>query len=681
MKVVTWQERIKSALGSRYFWFLVVMLSAITFLHYLTPQVRPLVPGERIRLSRHTVERIVFVLPVAAATFAFGQTGGAITLAVAVLLMLPRALWLSAYRIDALIETAATALVGYLVLWIVSTQEREKDLRQRAVSRMRAFNAMCSIVAKSLELEQILEDALDTAIELTDLDAGLVFFLDPQTDALVLAAHRNIPEGVVCEVERWASGKGVCGQVIRTGELMVIEDVFDDGRMAYSVLQVAEMRSQVIVPITSKEMVQGVMVLGTSEPYQFLPADLQMITTFGKQIGVGVENAHLHRDVERQLHIQRRLNEVAEKITSELELDRLLPKVLQIAEELIDADCGSIALFDPATKCLTFPYLHNLPNTLMELCVSGDMGASGRVVATGGSVVIEDYQNYKNAIPAFREAGVVSMVAVPLVSGKRTFGALTVGSLGRVKRFSQSDTSILAGVGRQAGIAIDNARLYENMRYYARQITRAQEDERKRIAREAHDETAQILVALSRRLDGLITSSEVPSEDFKRDLERVREMTTDALQSVRRFSQDLRPPVLDDLGFVAAVRGLTRTLEEQGVEASLDVQGDERRLAPEEELVLFRIAQESLNNVRRHAEASHVEVEIAFRQDNVEMTVEDDGIGFQAPDKYVDLIASGRLGLIGMHERARILGGTLQIESEPSEGTTVRVSAPVHSRS
>jgi signal transduction histidine kinase len=665
---------------TRYFWILVAMMVGISLIHYLTPQMRPLLPEVGLLLRRHAVERIIFVLPVAAATFAFGQTGGIITLAIAIVIMLPRAIWLSVYRVDAVIETVATGVVGYLVLWMVETEEREKSLRQEAVARMRSFNAMCSVVAKSLELEQILNEALDRALEVTDLELGLMFFLDRQAQDLLLCAHRGLEEEAVRDLRRLRVGEGLCGRVAQSGEPIVLENSSQDPRVKELFGRSQRLKSQIIVPLTSKGEVQGVMALGSRERREFPSADLQLITTFGKQIGVGVENAHLHRDVERQLHIQRRLNEVAEKITSELELDRILPKVLQIAEELIEADCGFIALFDPGTKRLSYPYLHNLPQNLTNVTVSKGEGVAGEAMANARPLTISDYQTYANAVPAFLDAGLVSVVAVPIVSGNRSFGTLAVGSLHEPRRFSTTEVSTLAGVGRQAGIAIDNARLYENMRYYARQITRAQENERKRIAREAHDETAQILVALSRRLDALMASPELPHVALKKRLAGVRELTTDALQSVRRFSQDLRPPVLDDLGFVAAIRGLTRNLEEAGVETELRVSGSPYRLSAEEELVLFRIAQESLNNVRRHADASRADVLVAFNHDSVQMVVEDDGRGFDAPSKFVDLVASGKLGLIGMHERARILGGTLRIESEPGEGTRVMVDAPVHRR-
>jgi signal transduction histidine kinase len=673
-------RRIRGIVTARTFWILVAIMTAMTLIHYLTPQLRPLFPALGAMLRRQAVGRIIFVLPVAGATFVFGRTGGIVTLVVTITILLPRAIWLSTYPADAVMETVATGTVGYLVLWMIETEEREKSLRREAVARMRSFNAMCSIVAKSLELEQILNEALDKALEVTNLEVGWMCSLDRQTGELHLCVHRNLTEDSIRGLRRFQLGEGLCGRVAQSRQPMVMESLSQDPGLGDPRVQREGFRSLVIVPLTSKGKVQGVMSLGSKEQREFPSADLQLITTFGKQIGVGVENAQLHRDVEKQLHIQQRLNEVAEKITSELELDKILPKVLQIAEELTEADCGFIALFDPGTKRLSYPYLHNLPQGLASVTVSQGEGVAGETMSTMRAVTIPDYRTYANAVPAFLDAGLVSVAAVPIVSGNRSFGTLAVGSLQDARNFSTAEVSTLAGVGRQAGIAIDNARLYENMRYYARQITRAQEDERKRIAREAHDETTQILVALSRRLDALMTSPERPDDAFKGHLGRVRELATDALQSVRRFSQDLRPPVLDDLGFVAAIRGLTRNLEEAGVKTELRVSGSPYRLSAEEDLVLFRIAQESLNNVRRHADASRAKVLVSFGHDRVQMVVEDDGRGFDAPSSFVDLVASGKLGLIGMHERARILGGTLRIESEPGEGTRLVVDAPVHRR-
>ncbi len=673
-------RRLGSLMAPHRYWILLAMMIGIAAIHYLTPHVRPLFPRADVLLHRHAVERVLFILPVAAAAFSIGSRGGVITLAAAILIMLPRALWLSFHPADAVAETIAVAVVGGFVLWTVQSNERERMLHHKAAARMRAFNAVCSIVARSLDLEQVLTESLDKVLEVTDLEIGLMYCLDPNTDELVLHAHRGLAATTVNSLNRVCLEEGPYGQVARSGEPVALEDPSENHGTGPLTGTGDTLGAQIVVPLTSKGKVHGVMALGSYQTRQFPSADRQLISTFGRQIGVGVENAQLHRDVERQLQIQQRLNEVAERVTSELELHRVLPKVLEIAEGLIGAECGFIALFDPATKQLRYPYLHNLPQSLTDVSVPEGEGVAGEAMSTAAPVSIPDYRNYAKAVPAFVDAGLVSVVAVPIVSGNRSFGTLAAGSLHEIKKFSSAEISSLAGVGRQAGIAIDNARLYESMRYYARQITQAQEDERKRIAREAHDETAQILVALSRRLDALTAWPEMPPNTFKAQLDGIRELTTDALQSVRRFSHDLRPPVLDDLGFVAAVRGLARNLEGAGVETSVQVQGTPYRLPPEEELVLFRIAQESLNNIRWHAAASHATVAILFRQNRVRMAIEDDGAGFSVPEEFADLLASGKMGLISMHERAQILGGTFGIDSAAGRGTRILVDAPVHAR-
>lgn len=601
-----------------------------------------------------------------------------ITLALAVLLMLPRALWISPSPVDALIEIAAAAVVGYLVTWMIETQAREKALRQKTVSQLRAISAVTTIVTGSLELEQILQDALDKVLEVTGLDAGLIFFLDQQAQELVLAAYRGMSKESATELDRLRLGEGFCGRVARSGEPMMIRDSSRDPRLTRLAVQREGLRAQIIVPLQSKGEVEGVLAVATRDSRQFLSEEVELITAIGNQIGVAIENAQLHRDVARQLRIQQRLNEVVERITSELELDRILPKVLQIAEELTGADGGGIALFDQDRESIHYRHLHNLPQELTDVSIPKDKGIAGEVLATGSPAVVENYQTYPDAIPAFADAGLTSVVAVPIASGDRSFGTLTLASLNRAKYFSNRDIAILAGIGRQAGIAIENARLYENLRFYIQKITQAQENERKRIARELHDETIQMLIVISRRLEVLATLPERLPETAVRHLESLRGLIGDTLKGVRRFVQDLRPSTLDHLGLMATLEGLTNDLREKDeIETELRVSGEVRRLMPEEELVLFRIVQETLSNVRRHARASRVIVQVEFCPGRVRICIEDNGRGFNAPERIGDLVAKGRLGLIGMYERARTLDGMLTVQSDQGRGTVVVVDVPV----
>jgi two-component system sensor histidine kinase DegS len=222
------------------------------------------------------------------------------------------------------------------------------------------------------------------------------------------------------------------------------------------------------------------------------------------------------------------------------------------------------------------------------------------------------------------------------------------------------------------------ARQKELHQFYARRITQAQEEERQRIARELHDETLQMLIVLSRRLEALAATPQLTSETARQKLSSLRELVVHAVRDARRFVRDLRPPALDHLGLVAAIRGLVNDLGDGGgITAQLEVQGPARRLLPEEELTLFRIAQEALNNVRWHSGASRATVRLVFTPDRVQMAVEDNGKGFKAPDGIGDLVAAGKLGLVGMGERARTLGGTLSVRSLQGQGTSIRVDLPV----
>jgi len=217
----------------------------------------------------------------------------------------------------------------------------------------------------------------------------------------------------------------------------------------------------------------------------------------------------------------------------------------------------------------------------------------------------------------------------------------------------------------------------DNLRYYLQEITRAQEEERKRIARELHDEAAQLLGSLSRQLDNFIRKKHgfAPNEVFF--LKDLQAQLNRGVQGVHRFVQALRPSLLDDLGLIPALRSLAKGLQESdGIGTDLKVSGGERRFLPEVELLLFRIVQEALNNIRRHAQASEAQVVVEFAEDRTKVTISDNGRGFELSGGVDNLPRSGKLGLAGMQERARLLGGAIEVKSTLGKGTTLIVEIP-----
>ncbi len=217
-----------------------------------------------------------------------------------------------------------------------------------------------------------------------------------------------------------------------------------------------------------------------------------------------------------------------------------------------------------------------------------------------------------------------------------------------------------------------------NLRFYLQQATRAQEEERKRISHELHDDTIQALVVLSRQLDALALKKEGLSEENRLLLEELWQQTDSILRGVRRLSQDLRPAALDRLGLLPALEWLASNVTEySGIPTEVNVTGEERRLSEEAAIALFRITQEALRNVWRHSGATKAEIAVEFCEGKTRITVKDNGKGFHLPENIGDIAKDGKLGLAGMQERAQLAGGVLTVHSQPDKGTSITVEVPV----
>ena len=278
------------------------------------------------------------------------------------------------------------------------------------------------------------------------------------------------------------------------------------------------------------------------------------------------------------------------------------------------------------------------------------------------------------------------VVVVPLSANRPSTPAddadvdgLLAAKLDRAQPLTDDDHRLLAGVASHIAVALSNERLAEaernRLRSYAMAVTRAQEEERKRIARELHDEASQSLVVIRRRLADLTES--LSGHPVATELGELGDLAGQTIAGIRRFSRDLRPPTLDELGVSYALEQQVNHLRDRSdLAAAFRVVGPSRRLPTETELALFRIGQAALHNVELHAEATDVEIELAFEPDRVRLCVTDDGCGFEVPQNLDELPAAGKLGLVGMRERAELVGGTLRLTSRPGAGT--RVTVQVH---
>ncbi len=221
----------------------------------------------------------------------------------------------------------------------------------------------------------------------------------------------------------------------------------------------------------------------------------------------------------------------------------------------------------------------------------------------------------------------------------------------------------------------------EQLQQYSRRITQVQEEERKRIAYELHDDTAQYLSILKMEIEGVLRSGKIQSPEIIEKLEYLVKDAGRAFNDVRRYSHELRPTILEHLGLTAALEQIADDMNKldqaNRISVEVNAEGEEPSLSEDVKLGLFRIAQEALNNSRKHSKAGNAVINLKFQKDFIEMTVSDDGVGFDVKKAAVRSGLKGSLGLMSMMERAKLIGADLKIESVPGQGTVVKAKMPL----
>jgi len=218
----------------------------------------------------------------------------------------------------------------------------------------------------------------------------------------------------------------------------------------------------------------------------------------------------------------------------------------------------------------------------------------------------------------------------------------------------------------------------QELKEYAHRITRVQEEERKRIAYELHDDTAQYLSIIKLQLDSILEPGKIQNPEIVNKLQYLQKDASRAVDEVRRYSHELRPAVLDRMGLQAALDQIVEDVNKlKQINVDLTLEGEEPELADEVKLAFFRIAQEALSNARKHSRASNVEIQLKFSDKLVKLAIIDNGIGFDTREATARSVKQGSLGMMSMQERARLIGADLKIESQAGQGTTVSVEMPL----
>ena len=384
------------------------------------------------------------------------------------------------------------------------------------------------------------------------------------------------------------------------------------------------------------------------------------------------------------------LNAIAGVVSQSLDLDSILSNALDKMLEVMDADTGGILLWNEEKQMMCYQIHHALSKeNAQSLCCYLGEGISGKVAQTGESVLVEDISTDSRVIDPYIVTAKEhrAFASVPLRSKNKILGVLNIVSRLDFK-FSVEDMELLKSIAIQIAIAVENAILHQEVRQQdesrgelLQEIFSIQEEERRRIARELHDETSQNLASLAASLEATLTMLPDNEESLriKARLAELQALSLNSLDGIHKLIYELRPTLLDDLGLVAAVRWLAdNNLRSMGIRVTTRVFGKEKRLSSRLEATIFRVIQEAIGNIARHARAMNAGISLHFRKGSIKIRITDDGRGFDVEEAIGSKDRPRGLGLIGMKERVELVNGVLKIRSRPEvEGTETEIDIEV----
>ena len=538
------------------------------------------------------------------------------------------------------------------------------------VDRLERLLAAGRALTSELDLETVLGRSLETARELTGARYAALSVLDERGGGLEQFLTVGLAEEDREAIGDLPRGRGILGLLIDRAEPIRLLDISQHPRSYGFPLGHPPMRSFLGVPITVRGQVWGSLYLTEKQDGEdFDDDDVDAIVVLAEWAAVAIDNARLFGEAEtRRDELERTMGtamEIATAIGGDTDLTHILELIVKLARALVDADGLLIWLrHGDQLRIAAAAGNADVPD---DAAIPLGASTAGEALRAGRSVRVEDAQQMLISPAEFGMSQASSSLIVPLVHRGRGLGVLVAfDRLGATASFDAENERALEAFAAGAATAVATARLVEAQRLH--DCMAAAESERGRWARELHDETLQGLASLKLALAGALRAK---PDRARTALESAVAQLEHDINALRSIIADLRPAALDELGLEPALRTLVAGVAEtEGLEARVSIAPGIARLEPDVETIAYRVAQEALTNVVRHADARTVAVDLLLDAERLRLIVADDGRGFGE-------VHDEGYGIVGMRERAALASGEVEIDQAPGGGTRVTLELPL----
>jgi PAS domain S-box-containing protein len=550
---------------------------------------------------------------------------------------------------------------------------------QRRSQELEVLNEISQAINSTLDLKEILTLIADHTARLMEVSAASVALHDRAKGDLWFAAASGTGADYVLG-KRLAMGRGIAGWVAQHGQPVLVADTLQEPRFfdEFDKQSGFTTRTILCVPLKTKGHIIGVVEVMNKDNGPFNEEDLRLLTLLAAPAATAIENARLFDAEVRRRYEAETLREATSALASSLDLNHVLESILTHLEQVVPFDSACLFLQEDGRWRAVAERGFPVPDQVTGRNYPADNPLFQEIQRTAGPLILVDAQSDPRFQGWGSDDSVRGWMAIPLIVRGEVVGCLTFDSH-QVAAYTQAEAKLAQAFATQAAAAIQNAGLFEQVRtgrerlqFLSRRLVEVQEAERRYIARELHDEIGQSLTGLLLSLDLI---RRLPAEEIRTSLDEAQGIVNDLMSRVRELSLDLRPAMLDDLGVVPALLWhFERYTAQTTIVVNFKHTGIEGRFPPQVETAIYRIVQEALTNVARHAKVREVTVRLWVDSARLSVQIEDQGIGF-APEPA---LASGvSSGLSGMQERVALLGGDVIVESATGVGTRLTAEFPL----